>query len=455
MIERLGARASRVAERIFPDPFVFAILLTFLTAALALALTPVRPLALIQAWMGPKGFFSDWILTFASQMCLILVTGHALASTPLVSGAIARLARLPRSSGGAAALVAAAAIVAALLNWGLGLIVGALLAREVGVSARRRGVKVHYPLVVAAGYVGLMAWHGGFSGSAPLKVTNVADIAGLVGAETAARVGPLPLDRTIGSALNLAVTGGILVLVPAFFYLLAPRSPDAVREAPEELLAAAEAARPATPVSLGERLTESYALGLGIAAAGFVYLALFYGDGGLFRLDPNKMNLTLLFLGLALHGTPGRYVRAVEQAVRGCGGIILQFPFYAGIMGIMQGSGLVEVFAGWANAVSTPSTLPLMTFLAACLVNLFIPSGGGQWAVQGPIVVAAALAIGVPVEKVVMALAYGDECTNMLQPFWALPLLGVTGLRAGDIMGYTAVVMLLALPIYIVPLLLL
>lgn len=456
LVERLGARASRVAERTFPDPFVFAIVLTFATGGLALSLTPARPLDAVRAWAGPNGLFGSWILKFALQMCLVLVTGHALASTPLVSRAIAALARRPRTAGGAAAMIAAVSVGASYLNWALGLIAGALLARAAGASARTRGVRIHYPLAVAAAYSGLMTWHGGLSGSAPLSVTRIEDMAGLVGPEIAAKIGPISLLRTTGSALNLAVSGGLLLFVPLLFYFLAPRRPEAMREAPDSVLAAMGFAEPARerPLAPGERLDRSLVLGWALAAAVGVHLFLLFRRAGLAEFDLNAVIATFLFLGLLLHGTPIRYVRAVEEAARGCAGIILQFPFYGGIMGLMQGTGLADVFAGWANAVSTPRTLPLVTFGTACLINVFVPSGGGQWAVQGPVVLKAALALGVAPEKVVMALAYGDEITNMLQPFWALPLLALTGLRAGDIMGYTMVVMALSLPLYAVPLLL-
>lgn len=154
--------------------------------------------------------------------------------------------------------------------------------------------------------------------------------------------------------------------------------------------------------------------------------------------------MTMLMLGLLLHGTPRRYVRAVEQAASGCAGIILQFPLYAGIMGLMAGSGLTAQMASAIADTSSPTTLPLFTFVSAGVVNLFVPSGGGQWAVQGPIAMHAAADAGVNPAKMVMAVAYGDQLTNMLQPFWALPLLAITGVKARDIVGYTAIVMVVA-----------
>ncbi len=466
MIRALGERACRIAQRIFPDPFVFAIVLTFVTFGLALLLTDRRPLELVDAWVGKldpsgdAGFFGNWILMFTAQMGLMLVAGHAIATAPIVARAISALARRPRSAGGAAALVATGAIVASYLNWALGLIFGALLAREVGYEGRRRGVKIHYPLVGAAGFVGLMVWHGGLSGSAPLKVTNYADVQGLLKEPLASRVGAIPLDRTLGSALNLVVCGALLLIVPLFFYLLAPRREEDAQELDAELAKAVEAERraehepPPGPLTFARRLDESRLLAIAMAAVGVAASWLFCARGGLRKLDPNAVNLILVTVGLLLHGTPGRYVRAVDRAARGCGGIVLQFPFYAGIWGIMQGSGLVSIFSDWVTRTATPQTFPFLAFLSAGIVNNFIPSGGGQWAVQGPILATAAANLGVPVEQAVLSLAYGDEWTNMLQPFWALPLLGITGLRAGDIMGYTMVVMVLSFPIYAIPLLL-
>ena len=125
------------------------------------------------------------------------------------------------------------------------------------------------------------------------------------------------------------------------------------------------------------------------------------------------------------------------------------------IFGVMKYSGLITVVAGWVASISSARTLPLATFLSAGAVNLFVPSGGGQWGVQGPVVVEAAQSLDADLGRAQMGLAYGDEWTNMLQPFWALPLLALTGLRARDIMGYCAALMLLVTPIFVAALLLL
>jgi len=187
----------------------------------------------------------------------------------------------------------------------------------------------------------------------------------------------------------------------------------------------------------------------------FGYLGSLFYRKGLSGLDLNAINATFLFLGFLFYLRPIRYVQAVGESVQGAAGIILQFPFYAGIMGMMRDSGLVEVFSNVMVNISTPHTFTALSFLSAGFVNLFVPSGGGQWAVQGPILTAAAAKLNVSQPDTVMALAYGDQWTNMLQPFWALPLLGITGLRARQIIGYSAAVMLLVGPIIFLGLLIL
>ena len=443
MLERLGDRLSRWSRRYVPDPFVLAIFLTLVTFVAALVYVDFDVERVLYAWIdGPGGGKGFWnLLAFGMQMCLILVTGHALASSPPVRRVLDALARSARSPARAVVVVALGAMILALLNWGLGLVGGALLAREVGRRARRRGVAVHYPLLVAAGYSGLMVWHGGLSGSAPLKVTLAKDLKEVLGESLANRVHPIPLGETIGSMSNLLGNALLLVLIPLVLVKMLPRrevdripAPDVHEREP----GAAAVAVDATPAG---RLERSRVLGFAFAAIGIATGVLLLRRQGLGSLDPNLLNFVFLFAGLALHGSPIAYVRAVAEAASGCAGIILQFPFYAGIMGMLQGTGLLAAAAG-AMARVGAGALPIVSFYSAGLVNLFVPSGGGQWAVQGPILLEAAAQSGVHPGRMVMALAYGDQWTNMLQPFWALPLLGITGVKARDIIGYTAVLML-------------
>lgn len=454
MIRDLGLWISRVFGRYAPDPFVLAILLTVLTAVLALALGDFdgerltlaeRGARLLDGWRSNQGIWA--FLAFSMQMCLVLVTGHALAATPPVRRAIAAVADLPRSTAQAAAMIGIAACAAALLNWGFGLIVGAVLARDVGRSLSRRGAPVQYPLLVAAGYSGMMVWHGGLSGSAPLSMTTIENARKVLPTGTIDRLveaglaDGLGLERTLFSPLNLVVTGGLLIIVPLVMYLLAPcpgtpaqsPPPEAAPEAPEVQRSGS------TPA---ERLDHSRLVSSLLGIVLLVALVRFGVEDGLRRLGLNEVVVLMLGLGLLLHRSPRAFALATEDAARGCAGIIIQFPLYAGIMAMMVSSGLVRTLSGALVDLGGPGLLPLTTFVAAGVVNLFVPSGGGQWGVQGPLALGGGLDAGIDAGTMVMAVAYGDQLTNMLQPFWALPLLAITGARARDIVGYSAVLLI-------------
>ncbi|MEM7154139.1 MAG: TIGR00366 family protein [Myxococcota bacterium] len=435
-LARLGLSARRGFGRIVPDPFAIAVLLTLLVMVFAL-FAGRPPLDLMRDWTGGGGLWK--LLTFTMQMCTMLVLGSALAAAPAVRRGLAAIAARAPSPRTLVALVAFVSIALSLLNWSLALVGGALLAREAGQLARRRRWSLHYPLVCAAGYSGLMTWHGGFSGSAPLKAATMAGMEEVLGPELAARAGAIPLSESILGPLNLLVSGGLLVLGPLLFWLLTPapdQDPDPA-EAPALDGDDSPRAEP-EPSSTIEKLERSsiivWLLALPMAAA----LGLYLADEGIGRLDFNTVNLVLWCTALVLHGRPDRFVAACEQGVRSCTGIIIQFPLYGGIMGMMAGAGLSSALSTWF-AEAGAQAFSVVGFLAAGVLNLFVPSGGGQWAVQGPILVEGALELGLPVSDVLMAMAYGDQWTNMLQPFWALPLLAITRVRARDIIGYTAI----------------
>lgn len=433
MIAAVGARLDRVFRRVTPDPFILAIVLTVVVMALGWAHAGGPFVAIIDAWQGPRGFWS--LLGFAMQMCLVLVTGHALAMSPPVRALVGALARVPRTGAQAAALVAAFSVGASLLNWGLCIVGGALLAKAVGRALGERGVPAHYPLLAAAGYAGMMTWHGGFSGSAPLKVTTRADLIELLGPELAVGVDVIPTTSTLLGHMNLVATLGAWVWIPILVYFLHP--------APDEAQGIEEADPPASGPAMdrGRSLQDSPLVTALLALPLCAAVGLYFQRNGLRRLDPNAVNLILLTAGLIANGSPRRYAAAVTEAARGCAGIVLQFPLYAGIMGVMASTGLAAALAERAASSSSPDSYLVLTFLGAGLVNVFVPSGGGQWAIQGPIALRAAEGLGLPASSAVMAVAYGDQWTNMLQPFWALPLLGITGVRAGAILGYTFVLL--------------
>ncbi len=471
LISDLGLRISGLFRRTAPDPFVLAILLTLLTAILAVVFGDFRSGAtgeapagiddrvtmLLDSWRSDSSGL--WrFLAFGMQMCLILVTGHALACTRPVRALITRLAMVPRSTSGAALLIGLVACMAGLINWGLGLIVGALFAREVGLSLARRGIRAHYPLLVAAGYSTMMIWHGGLSGSAPLSMTTVDGaskvismqrIREIIGADPNAALDPaqtvIGLEQTIGSPLNALITGGLILFVPLLLMVLAPtRAEDSqpiTEFAPVE--EADDTHEPAE--TLPDHLDRSLIIALLLAVPLVLAVGRYVAVSGLGNISLNIVNGGMFALGLVLHGSPRAYMNAITEGARGCGGILIQFPLYGGIMGMMEASGLITQLATWFIEIGNETTMPMLSMIAAGIVNLFVPSGGGQWAIQGPIALEAGIAAGVSPGRMVMAVAYGDQLTNMLQPFWALPLLAITGVKARDIVGYTAIIMLFGL----------
>lgn len=457
MIAGIGRGLSKVFSKAVPDPFVLAVLLTVVTGVLAwwfgfadLDPSQSKVSAVIDAWRDTDA--GMWrFLGFGMQMCLILVTGHALAESKPVAALIRGLTALPKSPGAAAAMIAVVAMLCGLVNWGLGLIVGALLARDVARALESRGIRTHAPVLAAAGYAGMLVWHGGLSGTAPIKMTSAAEAASVLPIETLEALGDSPailLSQTVFSPMNLFVTGGLLVLIPTLLVMLTPKSSDDLMEMPAEEDLFEE---PALPIRSLPDFLECTPLVPWILAVLLIWAMLrFAGSGNMslgdrmLSVGPNEINMIMLALGLIAHGSIRSYVSSAERGARGCAGVILQFPLYAGIMGMLATSGLIGMFSDWMSSNATQGTLPIFTFISAGVVNLFVPSGGGQWAIQGPVALQAGQALGIEPAKMVMSVAYGDQLTNMLQPFWALPLLAITGVRARDIVGYTAIVMLAA-----------
>jgi len=451
MIRRTGAIVTAVFRRIVPDPLVIAIALTVgvFLAAMIWGRYPAdiegagaRAAWLLEGWRGNGGLWK--LLAFAMQMCLILLGGHVLAEAPPIRRLLRGLAAIPRTAPAAAAAVGVVAMLLGVVNWGLGLIGGAVFARETGRALAARGVVVHYPLLCAAGYTGLLVWHGGFSGSAPLSMTTPAGAAKVLPKSVAEHTPTIPLSDTILSGENLLVTGGLLLIVPLILALMSPRGADCItiesfspeREMPQTHKTSCQT----VPDFLNHAWFATGLLGLGLLAAAVSSTI----ETGIDRIGLNTVIMYLLATALLLHRSPAAFMDAAARAAAGCAGIIVQFPLYAGIMGLMVTAGLVDQLTDGMLALSTDGTLEFWTMVSAGIVNILVPSGGGQWAVQGPIALEAAADAGVGYGAMVMAVAYGDELTNMLQPFWALPLLAVTGVRARDIVGYTAIVMVVA-----------
>jgi len=431
-------------RRILPSPFSIAILLTLFTLILTLFISDKSPAILLFDWQ--EGLWSSSLLAFAFQMMLMLVLGHTLALSSFFDKLISWLVKPITTTAKAAAIVTFATIIIAFINWGLGLIFGAILARKLGESFTRKQLPLNYPLIGAAGYVGLMVWHGGLSGSALTKVAESGHLQ--VISKNTSEPEAIYYGDTVFSSMNISAFLLLLVLIPITFYYLGTRVRSQIPEIKTAFINTLENKN----LEGAERIDQSqiFSKTIGILLVAFAaFLALIYEGPSLGFITPNYINFSLLALCLLLHSSFISFLSAVEDAITGSSGILIQFPLYFGILALMQSGGLIELVSNWFIEVSNTTTLPLFTFFSAGLVNIFVPSGGGQWAIQGPIILEAATKLGVPLPKMILALAYGDQLTNMLQPFWALPLLSITGLKAKDILPYTLVLFLLGFLIFV------
>jgi short-chain fatty acids transporter len=397
----------------------------------------------LQVWIA--GFGNELILKFALQIILIVVTGEAIAASPPAKRLLARLTELPKTPVQALLLVTSFAVVTGWLHWGFGLVASAILAREVGRSCSARGIGVHYPLLGTGAYTSMLLWHAGLTASAPLLMNTeknfVSDVLGLSGASA-----KVPLSETIFSSYNLIACGALAIVVPFVIAAMHPRhahAPVTDFLQQDKVLDEVVESRAKTPA---EWLDQTRLLSFGVGALGLLFLRRYIRDRGV-ELNHNFVNVTFLMLGMVLHPSPVAYAKAVSQSVRGVGGIVLQFPFYGGILEVMKATGLSETLSHVFIAASNHQTLPLFAYVASVLTKSFVPSGAGEWAVEGPPMLKAAQALHVPFGKVTMAVAYGNMVGNMYQPFWSLPLLGLMGLRARDIMGYALVLFLLCFPL--------
>jgi short-chain fatty acids transporter len=434
LIQRISRFFTQVVHRVLPDPLIFAILLTVVTFALALGLTPKPPADLVMFW--GSGFWN--LLAFSMQMAMILVTGHALASSAPVKRMLVALATAARTPGQGVMLVAFVAAVACAINWGFGLVLGAMLSREVA----RRVKGSDYRLLVACAYMGFLTWHGGLSGSVPL-------VAATKGNPLEKTVGLIPVSHTIFTGYNAFITIGLIVLLPILARLMMPKPEDVVSVDPALLEDPPSVERKLGPdATLAERMEESRILAILVALLCAVFLGFRFVTKG-FALDIDTVNLAFLAAGIALHKTPMAYARAVAAAVRGASGIMIQFPFYAGIQALMDHSGLAGVITKWFVDIANVHTFPFLAFLSSAVINFAVPSGGGHWVVQGPFVMPAAKALGADLGKSAMAIAYGEAWTNMAQPFWALPALAIAGLGVRDIMGYCVTALLFSGAVFV------
>lgn len=429
-LKRIAKPFVVFVERYYPDPFVFVIVLTVITLIAAVLLTDSSPTLALTSWGNglPK------LLAFMAQIAITLITAHALAHTDRVGRILAWLGRQPGSRVQCYLLVTVVSGLGSLLSWSIGLIAGAIIARQVAMEASGRGIRIHYPLLVACAYSGFSIWHMGYSGSAPLFVATP----GNAMEESIGRL--IPVQETMLTHWNILGAFFSLAVIAIVCALMHPDE-DEVIEAPVEKFKAAKTRdRGQVPTdSLAKRLDNARVLSMILALLLAGFLAHWFGTQGV-QLNLNIVNWTFLCLGLLLARSPVHYVRLVRDAGTAVSPVLIQYPFYAGIMGLMAGTGLVALMSGWFTEIASAETLPFWAFISGGIVNFFIPSGGGQWAVQGPIFIEAAKSLGTDPALIVMGVAYGDQWSNLIQPFWAIPLLAIAGLHLRQMMGYTFVI---------------
>jgi short-chain fatty acids transporter len=421
---------TRFMQKFLPDAILFAIVLSFVTYLGGIFIAGSNPFELLASW--GDGLWN--LLAFSMQVTLTLVSSYILAHTRPVRKVLESAASRVKTPTAAIAISIIISMIASIISWAFGLIVGALVAKELAKQVKG----VHYPLLVASAYSGFVVWHGGLSSSVGLAIATP-------GHFMEDKIGVIPVAETIFSSYNIIALVIVFVTMPIIMNLMRPKKEDIVEFNPE-IAAAAEVEMETvtkenmTPAQKWEnsRLSSTILGGLLL-----IYLVIYFSkNGGLTAINLNSVNLIFISLGMLFVSSPKEYIGYGVDAGKSAANIIIQYPLYSGIMAMMVASGLATMISDWFVSFATATTLPFFSFLAAGFVNIFVPSGGGQWAVQAPIMIPAAQSLGADVGKVAMAVAWGDAWTNMLQPFWALPMLAIAKLSIRDIMGYCAVTLI-------------
>jgi short-chain fatty acids transporter len=454
IVARAALRLTAWAERWVPDAFVFALVVTIGVFALGAGLERAPVTTLLESW--GKGFWE--LVPFAMQMALIIVTGYVLATSRPVARAITRLARVPRTARGATAMVALFAMGTSWVNWGFSLIFSALLARE---TARQRP-EADYRALAASSFLGLgSVWAQGLSGSAALQMATPEALPPrlreIVAAGGLVPGGVIPLRSTIFTWQSLTAVAVEIALVSLVAWAYAPAPGRAVPAAKlgvaiEPLLRDDADTPPREALTPAARIEGSRALSSIVVLMGLGYLGvtLWRAPAKLAAINVNTINFAFLMLGMLLHGTPERLLRAVREATPATAGVILQFPFYGGIAGMIAYTGLSARIAHAFVDVSTHVTFPPLVAAYSALLGVFVPSGGGKWVIEAPYVMQAAHELRVHLGWTVAVYDLGEALANLVQPFWMLPTLAILGLRARDVMGYTLVVFLALAPVVMV-----
>ena len=427
MMDKITSFFTELMRKYLPDPFVFALGLTFLTIFLSIVIEGKGPIELIDAW--GKGFWG--LLSFTTQMAVILAMGYVLASAPFTTRLLDSIADRVKTPRGAIIVATLVGGIGSYLNWGFGLVIGGIIAKK--LALRVKGV--HYPLIIAAAYSGFTLYGLGLSATIPVLISTP-------GHFLEKQMGLVPLTETIFSLPMLLVTLVVVITLPLLNAALHPKDPSKVVEVDPNI--DSDGAKPTSSsgsadLTIAGKINDSRILSLLICVMAAIYVFKYFSSGR--TLDLNLVNFVILFLGILLLGTPIRYIAKLAEGIRTISGIILQYPFYAGIMAIMVASGLVGTISSWFVNISTVETLPFWGLISSFFINFFAPSAGGHWAVQGPFHMEAAKALSSSFGQNAMAVMLGNAWNDLVQPFWILPALAISKLKLKDIMGYTVVIM--------------
>ena len=446
-----------------PTPFSIALLLTSFVMVFAMFWPWHNSLDGYNNWSEKsslllnywyEGLWNSAGLAFAIQMMLMLLLGHVLALSPIVNRFISKLLPICSNNAKSAFIITLFTLIISWFNWGLGLVFGAIFCKKIMHYASEKGIALNAGLMGAAGYCGLMIWHGGISGSSLIKITEPGHLASLASANIKEHIPEIiDFNSTVFSSMNLAVTLSLLITLPLTMFLIGKRVSTSIPKMKSELTNNALENNLIGAEILDYSLITGRIIGFLICLF-CVYFAFKDPNTSSFHfITPNYLNTMLLGLGIFFHGSIIKFIKSTETAIGGTVGILIQFPLYFGIMGIFKSTGIINDLSYFFQELSNEYTYPIYTFLSASIINFFVPSGGGQWYIQGPLIIQSSLEMGIPLSKSIMAFAYGDQLTNMMQPFWALPLLGITGLKAKDILPYTLIMMLVGFIIFTVGLL--
>ena len=450
MIGRAALALTAWTERWIPDAFIFALAATVIVVVAALTWTGATAGQIVDAWGG--GFWG--LIPFTMQMSLVIITGHVLATSAPMRTVIRAIAGWPQTPRGAVAMVAFFAMASSWFNWGFSLVFSAVLAREVA----RRVPRVDYRALAAATFLGLGSiWAQGLSGSAALQMATPGALQPQIREIVSGGVIPgglIPFTHTIFLWQSLVAVIIEVVVVTLLMWLATPPAGRA-RTAADLGIDLVDPEPPVIDrrqVPPGAWLEHSAILPLFIVALGGTYLVRYFmrAPDAINAITVDTVNLTFLLLGILLHRTPARLMHAVQAATPAVWGVVLQFPFYAGIAGVITGTHLSQQLATVFVGISNATTFPAVVAIYSAVLGVFVPSGGSKWIIEAPYVMAAAHELKVHLGWVVVAYDLGEALANLLQPFWMLPILGMLGLRARDVMGYTFVVFLVLTPVVLI-----